>query len=100
MAPSKTTCGMEAKINSIQMLSQMARALPTERHLAGLICLLTLLTRTSRRAIMGMVVVGFEAGAEATLLMPDEVVSGDQALICKVPTHQRSPVSLPPTVPL
>jgi hypothetical protein len=49
---------------------------------------------------MDMVVVGFEAGAEATLLVPDEVVSGDQALICKVLTHQRSPISLPPTVPL
>jgi hypothetical protein len=49
---------------------------------------------------MGMVVVGFEAGVEATLLVPDEVVSGVRALICKVPTHQRSPISLPPTVPL
>jgi hypothetical protein len=45
MALSKT-CGKPAKINSIQMLSQMARALPMEEeHLAGLICL-TLLTRT------------------------------------------------------
>lgn len=49
---------------------------------------------------MGMVGVGFEAGAEATSLVPDEVVSGDRALICKVPTHQRFPISFPPTVPL
>lgn len=70
MALSKT-CGKAAKINSIQMLSQMAQALPMEEeHLAGLICL-TLLTWTISLVTMGpdtAVVVGIEVGVVAIIM--------------------------------
>ena len=72
------TCGKPAKINSIQMLSQMARALPMEEeHLAGLICL-TLLTRT-----ISLVTTGPDTAVE----VGTEVVVVVVAIIMVVPVE-------------
>lgn len=75
MAPNRT-CGKAAKINSIQMLSQMARALHTEGHLAGLICL-TLLTRAFSLVTTGldMAVEVFVVVAVGAFRALDEAVS-------------------------
>lgn len=65
------TCGV-AKINSIQMLSRMARVLHMEGHLAGLICLTTL-TVTSIRDTRATVVVVTAVVVAVSSRAPDEV---------------------------
>jgi hypothetical protein len=95
------TCGKVAKINSIQMLSQMARALAMEEHLADLICL-TLLTRTSSLVTTGpdtAVEVGTEVVVVAIItvvLVEVDMEALDRAISLLLVTLDFLTVSLPP----
>jgi hypothetical protein len=95
------TCGKVAKINSIQMLSQMARALPMEEHLADLICL-TLLTRTSS-LVTTVPDTAVEVGTEVVVvaiitvvLVEVDMEALDRAISLLLVTLDFLTVSLPP----